>query len=118
MPYLIPRSQSVILDAGGNGTVRFAIDGMAKQWVVGPVTVRTNQAPNATPIPSCGFYLNQIEEGFFEGGTSSGNQDTATGAVVMYPDDILYAVFLGGIPGSMGTVRIKGTFALTDADVQ
>jgi hypothetical protein len=115
--YLIPRSQSKVLDAGGGGFVAFAIDNTNVRWVIDEVTVETNQAPVSTPVPQCRFRLQDPVNGLSQGGTSSGNFDTATGRVVLYTGDVLYAVWTGGIAGSLATATIGGTFDPAGADL-
>lgn len=111
MPYLQPRSQNATIDANGNATVSWQIDNTNQRWIVDYVTVQTNQAQNATPIPQCRFYKNLPgQPQAFVGGTNSGQMDTATGRVVLFPDDVLYAVWSGGIPGTVATGVIGGTF--------
>lgn len=110
MPYLIPRSQTVTLDASGNGQVAFSIDNSNVRWVIDQTNVATDQANNATPIPAADTYLNQIAPQAWQGGTYSGNKDIGTGRVVLYPDNVYYVVWTGGIPGSHATAVIAGTF--------
>lgn len=111
MPYLQPRSGSVTLDATGAGTVTFSVDNTNQRWIIDWVTVQTNQAPAATPVPRVISYQNQVgAPAGFRGGSNSGNLDSAQGRVILYPDDILYFVWSGGIPGSVATAVIAGTF--------
>lgn len=110
MPDLIPRPKSVTLDGSGNGTVQFSIDNHNQRWVVNYVHVLTSQAVSATPVPVCQFYKNGTGATQSVGGTYSGNLDTATGRVILFADDVLYAVWSGGIPGSVATAIISGTW--------
>lgn len=111
MPYLIPRtSQPITLDANGNGQTEFVIDNSNRRWIIDYVSVATDQAPTATPIPRAVIYRNSIDNGHVEGGTSSGNFDFSQGRTILYPDDTLYVVWSGGIPGSRAWATIKGTF--------
>lgn len=110
MPDLIPRAKNVTLDGSGNGTVTFAIDGHDKRWVITYVHVLTSQALNSSPVPACQFFKNGTAQQQSIGGTFSGNMDTATGRVVMYPDDTLYCVWTGGIPATLATAIIAGEF--------
>jgi hypothetical protein len=117
VPYLIPRPKSVKLDGNGNGTVSFAIDNSNQRWLIDEVAVQTDQAQTAAPVPACIFRTGDPVNGIFQGGTASGNLDVATGRIVLYEGDTLYAVFSGGIPGSTGTVTIGGTFTPAGAEL-
>jgi hypothetical protein len=117
VPFLIPRPKSVTLDGSGNGTVSFSIDNSNTRWLIDEIAVQTNQAQTATPVPSCIFRTGDPVNGIFQGGTASGNLDTATGRILLYEGDILYATFQGGIPGSVGTVTIGGTFTPAGAEL-
>lgn len=111
MPYLIPRtSQPVTLDANGNGQTQFSIDNSNQRWIIDYVSVATDQAPTATPIPRVVLFLDSIDNGHIEGGTSSGNFDFSTGRTILYPDSVLYVVWTGGIQGTRAWASIKGTF--------
>ena len=110
MPYLIPRSASVTLDANGNGQVTFAIDNTNVRWILDYVKVLTNQAATATPVPQANTYKNQVQPQNWEGGTYSGNLDIASGRTILYEGDTLFVVWSGGIPGSVATAVIDGTF--------
>jgi hypothetical protein len=108
--YLIPRDKSVTLDSNGNGNVDFSIDNTNVRWVIDLVSVETNQAANSTPVPTCVFRLNDPVTGKFLGGTQSGALDTGNGRAILFTGDTLYAVWSGGIPGSIATATISGTF--------
>lgn len=111
MGYLRPRSAQIRLDSTGAGTVPMSIDNTNQRWIVDGTSVRTNQPLNSTPVPRCLVYLNQISEQGFIGGTNSGNMDTATGRVILYPDDVLYFVWAGGRVGDTATAILSsGTF--------
>lgn len=110
MGYLRPRTGQVTLDGTGAGTVELAIDNTNQRWLVDYVTVQTNQAAGATPVPRCLTYQNVVSQQGFIGGTNNGAMDTAQGRIVMYPDDVVKFVWSGGIPGSVATATISGTF--------
>lgn len=105
MRYLIPRTQTVKLDSSGAGTATIVIDNSNQRWIIDLATVSTDQA-DAAPVPTCLIYLDET----FMGGSRQGNMDTAQGRVVMYPDSVLSARWSGGIPGSIATVSVSGTF--------
>lgn len=117
MPYLIPRPESVVLDGTGAGFVAFAIDNSNQRWIVDEVAVQTDQAQTATPVPTCIFRTGDPYTGTFQGGTASGNLDVATGRIILYAGDTLYALWEGGIPGSKATATIGGTFTPAGAEL-
>lgn len=106
MGYLIPRSQSVTLDSSGAGTVSFSIDNTNQRWSVDAVHVETTQALSAIPVPQARTFRN----GVAQGGTNSGNFDTAAGRVDLYDGDVLAVTWAGGIPGTVATAVIGGWF--------
>lgn len=110
MLYLQPRAASVKLDATGKGTVTFEIDNTNQRWVIDSAGCTTDQAADVTPIPRFDVYLNGTDNTHWRGGTDNGRRDLATGRVVLYPGDVLYGVWTGGIPGSTATALIDGTF--------
>lgn len=117
MPYLIPRPKSVVLDGNGNGTVSFSIDNSNQRWIIDEVAVQTSQAQTATPVPVCIFRTGDPVTGTFQGGTASGNLDVATGRIILYAGDTLYATWEGGVAGSTATATIGGTFTPAGAEL-
>lgn len=119
MPILIPRtSTQITLDANGNGQTTFAIDNTNARWVLDEIHVFTDQALTATPIPSVKTYKNAVTPQGFQGGTFSGQLGYASGRVVLYPDDVLYVVWTGGIPSTHAWATIGGTFDRAGAKIQ
>lgn len=110
MPYMLPRSSSVKLDANGNGQVVFVIDNTNQRWVIDSGGSLTDQAPGSTPIPRCDVYQGQVTNEAWRGGTYNGARDQFTGRFVLYPDDSLIFAWTGGVPGSTATGTISGTF--------
>lgn len=110
MPYLIPRTASVTLDASGAGAVAFNVDNTNQRWIIDTVAVQTSQAANTAPVPQAIAYRNSIDRQGFAGGTMTGNLDTAQGRMILYPDDTLYVAWTGGIPGTIATATVSGTF--------
>jgi hypothetical protein len=109
--YLKPRPGSAAVAADGSATVTFEIDNTNARWVIDEVTVQTSQAPGSVPVPQARLYLNfPGQQEAFQGGSNSGNMDTAAGRVVLYAGDILYVIWSGGIPGTKATAIIGGTF--------
>lgn len=111
--YLIPRSQKTQLDANGNGQVEFEIDNGNARWIVDDLRVRTLTAAGqitATPVPRAEVFRNNIAPQYSEGGTYSGNFDQAGGRTILYPGDVLYVVWTGGVPGSTAVAILAGTF--------
>lgn len=118
MPYLIPRSLSVTLDGSGNGQVAFTIDNTNQRWIIDQVKVLTSQGPTQLPVPRAQTYRNQVAPQFAEGGTYSGNFDVSTGRTILYTGDTLFVVWTGGVPGSLATAVIAGTFDPAGTPIQ
>lgn len=110
MPYLQPRSKNVVLDANGNGQVVFAVDNTNQRWIITGGGCLTDQAAGSAPVPRCDAYQGAVTPQGWRGGTDNGVRDQFTGTVVLYPDDTLYFVWAGGVPGSTATAVITGTF--------
>jgi hypothetical protein len=108
--YLSPRPFSVRLDGNGNGFVAIEIDNTNVRWVIDKVSVQTNQAANSAPVPQCVFRMGDPVTGIFLGGTSSGSLDTGDGRAILFAGDTMYAVWSGGVPASIATATITGTF--------
>lgn len=105
VPYLVPRTEHVTLDQAGGGSVSFQIDNTNQRWVIDLATVSTDQTASA-PVPVCLCYL----DGTFAGGTRQADMDTGQGRIVLYPDSVLEFRWSGGVPGSVATATIAGTF--------
>ena len=118
MPFLQPRSDGVVLDGSGNGQVSFVIDNTNVRWIIDQVNVATSQPDNSIPVPRGDVYLNQVAPQNWEGGTSSGNRDIATGRSILYAGDVLYVVWTGGRPGDTATAIIRGTFDPAGVPIQ
>jgi hypothetical protein len=102
---------SVVLDAGGNGTVTLSPDNARQRWVVTSVVFRTNQASDATPVPVAEVFVNSTQSfQNSQGATYSGNLDTATGQVDVGPCDTLSVVWTGGIAGTTAWANVSGSY--------
>jgi hypothetical protein len=108
--YLAPRSFPVTLDGNGNGNVAISIDNSNVRWIIDNIAVETNQAANTSPIPRCVFRMGDPVSGKFLGGTDSGALDTGSGRAILYAGDVMYAIWSGGVPGSIATATVTGTF--------
>jgi hypothetical protein len=118
VPYLIPRTRSVQLDANGNGTVSFEIDNTNQRWVIDALGCSTSQTLDTTPIPRFDVYVNGTDNIHWRGGTYNGQRDLASGRIVLYPGDILYCTWTGGIPGTEATALLDGTFDPAGVPIQ
>lgn len=101
-------SQPVTLDSDGNATAFVAPNGTEK-WNVNRYGVLTNQDPVATTIPICKLYMDSVADANFIDGTYTGNQDAGDGNIILEKNQKLYAVWTGGIPGSIATLSVFGT---------
>lgn len=115
MPFLIPRTKSVLLNAQGYGEVTFEIDNTNARWLLDSVNVQItdtggNPLPNSSPVPAANTYLNAITPNGWRGGTQNGNLDQGAGRAILYAGDVLYVVWTGGAPGTVGQATIDGTY--------
>lgn len=97
----------VTLDASGYGTVTLQPPAF-RTWTVTTVNVRTDQAPDVTPVPQCTVYRGGVG-GQIIAQTYMGNRSTATGREVVQPSEPLVTEWTNGVPGSRATVYVGGT---------
>lgn len=105
----VRRRQSVTLDGSGNGSVTFNVRHANQRWLIGFITVSTNQSPNVAPYPTATIYEGPQQAGMADGATWTGNQDVFRGRFVMDACTDLTVAFAGGIAGTVATVVIEGT---------
>ncbi len=102
---------SVTLDANGNGTVTLIPYNANQRWEVTQINVSTSQAPTAIPVPTAEVFVNtSLSRVNSRGASWSGNQDTYEGLVKVGPCDTLNVVFSAGIPGTVASVTVEGTY--------
>ena len=105
----VRRRQSVTLDGSGAGSVTFDVRHANQRWLIGFITVSTNQAPTQSPYPTATVYEGPQQAGMADGATWTGNQDVFRGRFVMDACTDLTVAFSGGIAGTVATVVIEGT---------
>lgn len=105
----VRRRLSVTLDGSGNGSVQFSVRHANQRWLIGFVTVSTNQPNTQAPYPTATIYEGPQQAGMADGATWTGNQDSFRGRFVMDACTDLTVAFTGGVPGSVATVVIEGT---------
>lgn len=105
----IRRRLSVTLDGSGNGSVIFNVRHANQRWIIGYVTVSTNQSPTTAPYPIATIYEGPQQAGMSDGATWTGNQDTFRGRFVMDVCTDLTVAWTGGVVGSVATAVIVGT---------
>ena len=111
MQQVLDTYATTTLDASGRGQVSLAPEGF-RTWTVTVINVRTSQGPTETPVPQCTAYLGAIGEGSIVSQTWMGNRSTATGALVVQPNQPLILVWENGVPGSTATVSLYGSMAM------
>lgn len=109
------RRLSVTLDGSGNGQVQFDVRSSNQRYKIRWVTVTTNQSPNTAPYPNVTIYEGTAQAGLSDGATWTGNQDTLSGQFIIDACTDMIAQFVGGVPGSIGTVTIEGVNELPAA---
>lgn len=108
---LVKKSNVVVLDGSGNGTLFFFPYNAHQRWEIDQVVVRTNQGATTTPVPVARVYVNDSSSaGNLEGETSSGNQDTLIGHIEVGPVDQLIVTWTGGRSGDQATAVITGRY--------
>lgn len=109
------RGGSVVLDAGGNGTVTIFPDTGWQTWEVERVTVRTNQGATQTPYPQAELFVDLAPvASSSRGATASGQNDVfdaSGGPIRVGSADGLTIAWTGGVPGSIATVTVTGTMS-------
>lgn len=102
------KSGNVKLDGNGNGTVDLDVDNAWQRWEIDQIVVSTNQGSTQTPYPTAEVFAGPIAPVYSQGATWTGNQDTFRGRVDLDSGSELHVVWSGGIPGTVGTVRVHG----------
>lgn len=92
------QSGQVTLNSSGNGTVYLQPTSSHMRWEVTSVVVSTNQAANATVVPTATLALNSNDLSTMSisnsgGQTYSGNNDTFTGSFDVGPCDFIGIIF-------------------------
>lgn len=102
---------SVTLDGSGNGTLEMTPLGGAETWLptIASVKVSTNTAE-----ANCRIFIGPSpNDQYFVDGTLSGSTGDSTDRVTGYQVDThgnsLWAVWMGGDPGAVGTMQVNGT---------
>lgn len=106
----LQRTQSVTLDANGNGTVMIGPD--VSQWWT-PKFVRVSTLANRTPTPYCAVYHGPktiTNFSVFVDDTWMGSGDTSSmiSGVIVQNGDALTAQWSGGVPGDTAILSIYG----------
>jgi hypothetical protein len=104
----IRRRASVTLDGSGNGSVNFDVRSSNQRYIIGFITVSTNQPSTTAPYPTATVYEGPQQAGMADGATWTGNQDVFRGRFVMDAGTDLTVAFTGGVAGSVATVVIEG----------
>jgi hypothetical protein len=102
---------SVTLNGSGNGTITLQPDNAQQSWQVTYIAISTNQSPTATIVPQVTAYVNTpMSVSNNRGASWSGNQTSFSGLIKVGPCDTLYVVFAAGVPGTIGSAAIEGTY--------
>lgn len=108
---VLNESDSVTLDASGNGTLRMVPYAGSLTWW--PETVSVKASTN-TAEAACRIYVGPAaSDQWYVDGTLSGSTGDSTGRVAGRPVDThgnsLWAVWEGGDPGAAATMTVAGT---------
>jgi hypothetical protein len=105
------RGGSVTLNASGNGTVAMLPDHANQSWQVTYIWVSTNQSPTATTVPQVESFVNGVLDRMNSRGASwAGNQTSFSGLIKVSGLDTLNIVFTAGVPGTVASVVVEGTY--------
>lgn len=115
---VLKRSDSVVLDSNGNGTINFSPQHARQRWEVTAVVVFTNQGSTQIPIPQANVLINGVSFGSATvtspgqslGSSWSGSKDTFSGNASVGPCDQMEVVFTGGVPGTRAFANVAGTY--------
>ncbi len=103
---LDPVTGSVVLDASGNGTLRFAPAGT--QWEIQNISVQVSTAVNEATAT---VYKRQVGTAYRHSGTyagSSGDNNQLEQPILLRDGEALFVVWIGGDVGSTATAVITG----------
>lgn len=105
----IDRSQRVVLNSNGGGTVTFEVRHANERWECSGVVCSSSQDITQEPYPLARVHDGaQLSDAHRAGWTPIANQDTLSGRFVLDNGTDLYVTFAGGIPGTTCTARITG----------
>jgi hypothetical protein len=107
---LPPTSQSVTLNASGNGTVQLGPYYTHERWQLTSVSV---SASTNVKEAQCKIYVgSNVSQGNYVDGTLSGSTGDSTGRLAGYVVGhgvYLWAVWSGGDVGAVATMQVQGT---------
>jgi hypothetical protein len=107
----LKRAGSVTLDANGNGTITFIPHNAQQSWEVTYIAASTNQSPTATVVPQVESFVNGVLDRCNSRGASwAGNQTSFSGLIKVGSCDNLNIVFTAGVPGTVASVVLEGTY--------
>ena len=104
------QSASVTLDSNGNGQVTLGPSIPGIIWYpVGASCIVSSD--NSTPVFQ--VFQDAIGQSNFQGGSQTGNNDTASlSAITLYPGQTLIGVWTGGDPGATASFNLTGTMQI------
>lgn len=105
--YNLNESARVTLNASGTGSC-FVVPNGTERWHVTRVAVITNQVVTVTTIPSCGVYMDSVADANLYDKTYTGSQDSTDSDIWLEKGQRLYAEWLDGVPGTIGTLSVFG----------
>lgn len=109
---------TVTLDGNGNGTAKLGPSRPREHWLPNAASVSAAPVPPATKTninAQCSVYAGaQVAPSTFVSNTVTGSTgDTCTmNGVDLQPGMFIFAVWSGGDPGAVATVRMLGTYRI------
>lgn len=96
------------LDASGKATAFITPVGTEK-WSITNYAVHVNQGLNSTVMPTCTLYTNSVDPSNQVDFTYTGASDAGAIPIHLEKGERLYVQWIGGIPGTQGTLSLYGT---------
>lgn len=100
-------SQSVVLDASGNGRLELGPDSGPPYWTVTKLVVKTDR-PGVAPVPSCSVYVDSEDDNGLQAATYDGSRDESAEDIDLQRGQHLIAVWAGGQAGDVATLSVSG----------
>ena len=108
----LTRTASVTLDGTGAGSAQLGPSSPGEVWRPAQVSVSCSAVVQTGTCEASIYAGAGIGQGAFVDGTFSGDTGDTTDAIageLLRPGQYVFAVWTGGVPGALATVRVSGS---------